>query len=287
MLKNNNNNSNNSNNNKGVTAEDILNVMRGWIGLSRSAGTHRIIIDTYNNYRPLARGYAVTYSDAYCDTTVSAAFIKLNAVDLIGGTECGVENHVEIFKRFGIWEENGNITPKPGYIIVYNWDDGIQPNDGYSDHIGIVESVSNGKITVIEGNMDGGVVGRRIIPVGWGYIRGYAKPKYGTGNTSAPEKPISIPAKTTNENIIIDYAEKLDSSLAGTYTTENALNLRAGAGTSKNIILEIPKNSIVNNYGYYTEEKNEKWLYVTYNGKTGFVNINYLKKNKKEEINQS
>jgi len=58
--------------------------------MSRSAGTHKPIIDIYNSYTPRARGYKVTYSDAYCDTTISAAFIKLNAVNLIGGTECGV-----------------------------------------------------------------------------------------------------------------------------------------------------------------------------------------------------
>ena len=75
---------------QGVTASDIINVMEGWIGKSRSAGTHHDIIDLYNSYTPRARGYAVTYSDDYCDTTVSAAFIKLNAVNLIGGTECGV-----------------------------------------------------------------------------------------------------------------------------------------------------------------------------------------------------
>ncbi len=61
----------------------------------------------------------------------------------------------------------------------------MQPNDAYSDHIGVVESVKNGTITVIEGNY-GGEVKRRSIPVGWGYIRGYAIPKYETnsGQTS-------------------------------------------------------------------------------------------------------
>jgi len=121
----------------------------------------------------------VSYSDAYCDTTISAIFIKLNAVDLIGGTECGVENHVALFKKAGIWEEDGTIIPDPGDLIVYNWDDYTQPNNGYSDHIGMVESVSNNNIIAMEGNMNGGKVGRRTIPIGWGYIRGYAKPKYG------------------------------------------------------------------------------------------------------------
>ncbi len=56
--------------------QKILAIMQGWVGLSRSAGTHKVIIDTYNSFKPLPRGYAVTYKDAYCATTVSAAGIK-------------------------------------------------------------------------------------------------------------------------------------------------------------------------------------------------------------------
>lgn len=72
-------------------------------------------------------------------TTVSAAFIKAGAVDLIGGTECGVEEHVKLFKKAGIWIEDGTITPEKGDIVVFNWDDATQPNDGYSDHIGVTK----------------------------------------------------------------------------------------------------------------------------------------------------
>ena len=163
-----------------VTAQQIIDVMKSWIGLSRAKGTHKPIIDLYNSHYPLARGYKVSYVDDYCDTTVSAAFIKLGAVDLIGGTECGVEEHIHLFDKKGIWNEDGTITPKPGDIICYNWDDGTQPNDGWADHIGVVEYVDgkNRTLTVIEGNMTGGVVGERTIPIGWGYIRGYAHPKY-------------------------------------------------------------------------------------------------------------
>lgn len=179
----------------GVTASQVVEVMKGWIGLSRSKGTHKPIIDLYNSHKPLARGYAVTYKDDYCDTTVSAAFIKLGAVNLIGGTECGVEEHINLFKKAGIWQEDGTIIPKPGYIICYNWDDGTQPNDGWADHIGIVESVNKaaGTFVVIEGNTNGGVVGRRTVSIGWGYIRGYAIPKYAASdkteqtNEKAPE----------------------------------------------------------------------------------------------------
>ena len=162
-----------------VTADDVLNVMRSWIGLSKAAGTHKIIIDTYNSYPHIAGGYKVKYTDDYCDTTISAAFIKLGAVDLIGGVEVGVERHVELFKKAGIWEEDGSVTPEKGWLIVYNWGDSTQPNDGWADHIGIVESVGGGMITTIEGNINGGKGGRATIQVGHGNIRGFAKPKYG------------------------------------------------------------------------------------------------------------
>ena len=167
-----------------ISVNDALNVMRDWIGMSRSKGTHKPIIDLYNSHKPLARGYKVSYSDAYCATTISAVFIKLNATDMVGGTECGVEEYIKLFKNKGIWNEDGTIVPEPGYIICYNWDDSTQPNDGYADHIGMVESVdkTNRTITIIEGNLNGNVA-KRTITIGWGYIRGYAIPKYKTENT--------------------------------------------------------------------------------------------------------
>lgn len=70
--------------------------------------------------------------------------------------------------------------------ITFQWR--YQPNNGGSDHIGVVVSVSGGTITVIEGNKSE-AVGYRKIPVGWGYIRGYARPKYESGGSpSTPKK---------------------------------------------------------------------------------------------------
>ena len=181
------------------TAESVLDVMRGWLGFSEANGKFKEIIDLYNGVKQLPRGYAVQYSDEWCDTCVSAAGIRAGCSELIG-RECGVEEHVKIFKKLGIWIEDGTITPEPGYVIVYNWDKAAQPNDGYSDHIGFVEKVSGGMITAIEGNR-GEKVDRRVIPLGWGYIRGYAAPRYekavnGTGgNPGTGKKSVEAVAK--------------------------------------------------------------------------------------------
>lgn len=167
-----------------VTAEDILTTARGWLGSSEADGGHRAIVDLYNSHEPLAQGYMVSYIDSWCAVFVSACYIKAGATALIGGTECGVERFIEIFKKAGIWEEDGTITPQPGDIICYNWDDGTQPNGGFADHIGIVETVTGDYLTAIEGNYNDRV-GRRTIPIGWGYIRGYARPKYGKSKANA------------------------------------------------------------------------------------------------------
>ena len=161
-----------------VTANDVLNIARSWIGYSEFNGKFKTILNIYNSHKPLARGYAIKPTDEWCDAFVSAVAIKAEAVDLIG-TEVGCERHIDIFKKKGIWIEDGTIKPKAGDIILYNWDSKVQPNNGSADHIGIVEKVYGNKITVIEGNYSTtGSVSRRAIPVGWGYIRGYARPKY-------------------------------------------------------------------------------------------------------------
>lgn len=160
------------------TANDVLNAARAWHGYSEANGKFKEILNVYNAHRPLARNYAIKPSDEWCDCFVSACAIKAGAVSLIG-TEVGCEEHVAIFKKLGIWVEDGTVVPEPGHIILYNWDKKTQPNDGRSDHIGYVEEVdlALGVIYAIEGNK-GEAVARRAIPIGWGYIRGYAAPKY-------------------------------------------------------------------------------------------------------------
>ena len=182
---------------KGITANDVLDVYRSWLGMSKGNLTHKPILKIYNDYiksHPgTGRGYIVKDDDQYCDTGFSAAFIKLDAVDLIGGVECGVEEHVKIFQKAGIWEEDGSVTPEKGWGIIYNWDDTTQPNTGYSDHIGIVYDVVDGQIYCYECNMNGGKVGIRRVPVGYGCIRGFCKPKYaaksaGSGAETLPKR---------------------------------------------------------------------------------------------------
>lgn len=158
-------------------AKSIIEQAKSWLGCKESDGTHKKIIDVYNNHKPLARGYKVKYTDAWCATFVSSCAIKCGYTDIIP-TECGCSPMIQLFKNIGSWVENDAYVPKSGDIIFYDWQDsGIGDNTGVPDHVGIVEKVSGSTITVIEGNKNNAVE-RRNIQVNGKFIRGYGVPKY-------------------------------------------------------------------------------------------------------------
>ena len=161
--------------------------MRSWVGCKEGDATHKLIIDTYNSHKPLARGYKVKYTDAWCATTVSAAAIACGYTPIIP-TECSCNKMISLLQQKGIWQENDAYVPKPGDIIFYDWQDsGVGDNKGTSEHVGLVECVNNNDITVIEGNKNDGVE-RRTVKVNGRYIRGYGVPKYDTDLSIAVPK---------------------------------------------------------------------------------------------------
>ncbi len=82
-----------------------------------------------------------------------------------------------------------------------------------------------------------------------------------------------------NESVAVQPAKSFDENLAGTYETIVAdLKLRAGANTRYAVLASMPKGAKVQCYGYYTRETDGTvWLYVVYNGQTGFVSRGFLK----------
>lgn len=162
-----------------------VDTLRGWIDRKEGDGSHRVIIDTYNSHKPLPRGYAVTYSDAWCAATVSSAAIEAGVTDIIP-RECSCARMIELFKKMGRWQERDDYVPLPGDIIFYDWQDsGKGDNAGAPDHVGAVEKVTGNMITVIEGNYKD-AVGRRYITVNNRYIRGYGLPDYASMSDSPP-----------------------------------------------------------------------------------------------------
>lgn len=75
------------------------------------------------------------------------------------------------FEERNEWQNSG-YTPRPGDIIFFDWE-----QDGECDHVGIVESVADGKVNTIEGN-SGDSCRRRSYDLGSVDIYGYGVPAY-------------------------------------------------------------------------------------------------------------
>lgn len=171
---------------------NVVSIMKGWLGWSEANGKHKKIVDIYNNHKPLARGYKVQYTDEWCATAVSAAFIKAGLTD-IGFTECSCNRMIDLYKAKGRWEESDSYVPKIGDIVMYDWQDsGIGDNVGSADHVGLVAAINGTRLTIIEGNKNESVSYRSINANGK-YIRGYCLPDY----ASKASTPVEIVSTST------------------------------------------------------------------------------------------
>ena len=85
----------------------------------------------------------------------------------------GCVNGVQWFKDCGQWQD-GSFEPSPGQIIFFDWDNkgSSGPQDGQSDHVGIVEKCENGIVYTVEGNA-GDSCRQNQYPVGQYEILGY------------------------------------------------------------------------------------------------------------------
>ena len=169
-------------------ANKVVEQARAWLGLKESDGSYKVILDTYNSQAVLPRGHKLNTKDPWCAGFVSAVAVKLGYTDIIP-TECSCGKMIVKLKAIGAWDERDHRVPNPGDLIFFNWEAAATGDDDTdADHVGIVESVKNGIITVIEGNYSESVK-RREIPVNHRYIRGYGVPKYD-----------KEPAKNTTKN---------------------------------------------------------------------------------------
>lgn len=201
-------------------ASKVVALAKSWLGKNEKDGTHRDIIDIYNSQPKLPRGYAVQYDDEWCATTVSAVAVALGYTDIIP-TECSCTKMIELFKALGAWHENEAVTPQPGWILFYDWDDrGNGDCTGNPEHVGIVEKVSDGKVTIIEGNY-GEAVKRRVLSLNARYMRGYGVPKYDVENSTTTKPETST--TTTNKGVCKVEIKQLQKGSTG--ATVKALQL--------------------------------------------------------------
>lgn len=139
-----------------MTAEKLLAIARGELGVTESpAGSNRT-------------KYGAWYGldgQPWCMMFVQWCFAQAGASDLLPlkTASCGALMRSAKYKE-GQWVTGGY---QPGDVVIYDF-----PGGASTDHCGIVESVSGGSVTAIEGNTseagsqsNGGQVCRKVRPI--------------------------------------------------------------------------------------------------------------------------
>lgn len=159
---------------------DVVKTAQSWLGKNEADGSFQVILDLYNAHRPLPRNYRLTKQDPWCAGTLSALAIA-NGLTRILPVECSCSRMIAQLRALDAWVERDSYHPSAGDLLFYDWDDSSadssQDNRGAPEHVGVVEQVNNGHITVIEGNKDRAVA-RRVLPINGRFIRGYGTPNY-------------------------------------------------------------------------------------------------------------
>lgn len=156
--------------------ERVVAEARKLLGIKEGTAEHKRIVDIYNTMPKLPRGYKLSYNDAWCAATMAYIGIVLG-ISRVLLPECSCSRMIELYKAKGRWMEDDDYVPRPGDLVMYDWDAKSGPSTGAPDHVGMVEKVEGKTITVIEGNYDNQVK-RREICVEYVKVRGYCLPDY-------------------------------------------------------------------------------------------------------------
>jgi len=254
--------------------------------------------DNYTKYgRDMHKIYpsVMDFPAAWCDCFVDWCFQKAYGVSNAKGLLAGNFNDYTVASAQLYKNKKAYYTkdPKVGDQIFFRNKSGIC-------HTGLVIEVTDKIVKTIEGNTsskagvvaNGGCVRIKSYPINSTNIDGYGRPKYDVAKTKkadsgskAAEKAENQSVKTKTEKKVYKAAEPAAAyheTLSGKYVTTANLNLRDGAGTTKQLIVTLPKGQAVTCYGYYSMAQGVRWLYVVaeMNGMEciGFCSSRYLKK---------
>ena len=198
-----------------TTRNKVVEKAKSYLGCKESDGSFKKIIDLYNSHKPLARGYAVKYTDEWCATFVSAVSIACGLTDIMP-TECSCAKMIELYKKLGGWKESDSYVPSPGDLIMYDWEDsGRGDNTGQPNHVGIVAAVNGTSLIIIEGNKSEAVA-YRAMTVNGKYIRGYCVPNYAKNTPTASVTTVSIKVPSLKKNATGGSVRALQALLSAT-----------------------------------------------------------------------
>ena len=188
----------------------VVNLVESWDGKKESNGSHKSIIDLYNDFfekicaGKFPRGIRMRYDWAWCACTWSALAAALR-YESIMPMEISCHYLIEAAKKMGCWQENDAYVPSPGDAILYDWqDNGFGDNSGNPDHVGTVIEVhkESGYMVIEEGNYSNAVK-KRTLSINGKFIRGFITPKYDDNTVAAPGLSKGKDIKTIAHEVIV------------------------------------------------------------------------------------
>lgn len=177
-------------------------------------------------------GSAFNYNFPWCDAAITWAAVQAGEHQAVcfGTDYAYTVAHASRFQKAGRWR-SGTAGIRRGDIVFFDW--GGSRSISRIDHVGIVTSVSGGKIYTIEGNTSDRCLRRTRTA---GVIAGYGRPAYGSsgggsggGGSSSGALTVDgqlgpLTARATQRALGVD-----DDGIWGPVTVR-AMQRRSGAG---------------------------------------------------------
>lgn len=182
----------------------MLDLAKTYIGTRQGDKRHKEIIDTYNQIKPLPRGYRMKYSDSWCMAFISFLEFRTGVKNPV--YECSCVRAYNILKKGGYEVKKADVSV--GDLIFYDWG-----NNGTIDHVGLISGINGDTLSVLEGNYSKQVKVRTISRKSK-EIEGFFRIE---GN--------DVAAENKSEDLIDDLAQKV---IRGEYGTGKDRKNRLG-----------------------------------------------------------
>lgn len=236
-------------------------------------------------YDVCVREIGFDYVDHWCAYLMSLIMKKLGYVgkyivsnpptDVIGGAG-DIPRYSD--GKYGTWFRKGEKTPQAGDLFFLRYEDYPSKDKYFCDHVGVIKSISGDVITTIEGNVDG-------INGNWArtstcknktrYLNDYSMYAFYRPKWQAETKSTTTSSKKDVEIYQLNSSKEVDYFVKVTAT--DGLNIRQGAGTSFDILGEVPFNEVVK-VTRWTSGGEYKWGLIEYDGVKGWIALEYTDK---------
>lgn len=281
--------------------DDSLFNLKNAIAEETSTKTSNTVVDDKTKFLDTARSYIGKNGAYVCKTKLGFNYIvdwcayAVSAImkdcGFIGKYQGGIYSYASDNARndngkYGTWFLKGSKTPQAGDLIMFKYASFTNPIDKYSaSHIGIVENVNGNTITTLEGNVDGNNANwaetssfkRKKRYLSSSDVYSFFRPNWEKTTTSTSASATNS-AKTNKTNTqVTELGSATTVNYSVKVTSNDGVNIRAGASTTKTILGAVPYNTTLKvtkqtSGGGYT------WGLITYNGIIGWIALQYTKK---------